>query len=534
MSAADMRGLLGAIISQEDSWDLQAEEKNTSFRQEHRAALQQLGLQQEEEFDARERWPQCAETMGHVRDQGQCGDCWAMAAASVIETRLCIASNGTFSGPSAYISGGFIASCGNNAKDGCTGGMVRTALKWAAQHGVPTGGRGSSSNTCVPYFASGNSLDHFFAASHQAPPCPSACTNGLYPRELGTDKFVPEGMFNTLTSKDFDVAKKVLSTHGPIAMGFRTYSDFMSYKSGVYRPGNDTQFMGLHATTAIGFGPDYILGVNSWDTNWGEEGLFKLHHSVVLAYWLPGMVIGIGAGYSYPLPDGPLEPFQAKCLQKDTKYIPQESSDFSVEWSVLRCQQRCANTPGCETFSFYHDGVHDGHCYLQGAGAHRIGFADVTSGPAVCEEGTIEEEVITTTASSEPDDACWRPVSQCVETFSYEGVTYSGCTTKETDIHSAGWGWCSHHASYANEWSYCMWNCRPVRTTTPKDGDCWVPPDTCAKNFSYKNVIYTGCTTADYGTQGWCSHTSVHQVNGWSECTWDCTATASSQGGRPN
>ena len=81
----------------------------------------------------------------------------------------------------------YIASCGNAANDGCSGGFVSRALHWAAENGVPTGGRGSSSDTCVPYFASGNSLDHFFAVSPHTPPCPQRCTNNLYPRSIAED-----------------------------------------------------------------------------------------------------------------------------------------------------------------------------------------------------------------------------------------------------------------------------------------------------------------------------------------------------------
>jgi cathepsin B len=445
LSARDVRGLVGAHIAEEDIWDLQAEKTNASFRQEHRAALLALAHTWEpsREFDARTRWPECTSTISHVRDQGQCGDCWAMAAAGAIEDRLCIASNGTFSGASAFISAGYIASCGNRAKDGCSGGFVRRAMAWAAQQGVPTGGRGSYSHTCVPYFASGNSLDHFFAASHHSPPCPQTCTNYEYPRALGADLFFPEGMANTLTSRSFEMAKAALLHHGPIAMGFKVFSDFMMYKSGVYRPKEDAQEMGLHATQAIGFGPDYILGVNSWDKHWGEHGLFKIHHSAVMFYWLPGAILGVGSGYSYPLPDGPEEPEVAKCLRKNSMYLPDmEGSSKTVEASVLNCHRRCVKTNGCEFFSYWHDGVHDGHCHLQGEGAHEVYFGDVTAGPKLCEYGFGGEWLNYTNNNNTvdaptkvPEDRpeCWRAPSQCVETFTYKDFTYSGCTTVDLE-----------------------------------------------------------------------------------------------------
>ena len=41
-------------------------------------------------FDARQKWPECAERIGIINDQGNCGCCWAIATAGMIQDRLCI------------------------------------------------------------------------------------------------------------------------------------------------------------------------------------------------------------------------------------------------------------------------------------------------------------------------------------------------------------------------------------------------------------------------------------------------------------
>ena len=35
-----------------------------------------------ESFDSRTKWPNCVDRFNHVRDQGQCGGCWAQTASS--------------------------------------------------------------------------------------------------------------------------------------------------------------------------------------------------------------------------------------------------------------------------------------------------------------------------------------------------------------------------------------------------------------------------------------------------------------------
>jgi cathepsin B len=47
-------------------------------------------------FDARTNWSNCANIIGLVRDQADCGSCWANATTETFNDRLCIASNGSF------------------------------------------------------------------------------------------------------------------------------------------------------------------------------------------------------------------------------------------------------------------------------------------------------------------------------------------------------------------------------------------------------------------------------------------------------
>lgn len=42
------------------------------------------------EFDAREAFPECAEVIGRIRDQSDCGSCWAFASTEAFNDRRCI------------------------------------------------------------------------------------------------------------------------------------------------------------------------------------------------------------------------------------------------------------------------------------------------------------------------------------------------------------------------------------------------------------------------------------------------------------
>jgi len=64
-------------------------------------------------------------------------------------------------------------------------------------------------------------------------------------------------------------------------VAFKVYKSFMSYKTGVYsKHWYELLPEGGHAVKIVGWGTesgtDYWLVANSWNTNWGDEGLFKI------------------------------------------------------------------------------------------------------------------------------------------------------------------------------------------------------------------------------------------------------------------
>jgi cathepsin B len=67
--------------------------------------------------------------------------------------------------------------------------------------------------------------------------------------------------------------------NGPVEAGFMVYEDFPHYKSGVYEHVKG-KMLGGHAVKLVGWGVEgdkkYWLAANSWNTNWGDNGFFKI------------------------------------------------------------------------------------------------------------------------------------------------------------------------------------------------------------------------------------------------------------------
>eukprot|EP00435_Cladocopium_sp_Y103_P037064 s1597_g9.t1 len=253
-------------------------------------------------FEAASEWPSCAEIIMRIHNQGQCGSCWSFAATSALDSRLCIATNGAFSGPAAQLSRGFVASCAPPSSDGCAGGWSDWVFNLMATTGVPTGG----SLGCHPYFAHGDGTEHF-SVSGVAPPCPTQCGNSNFGRSMADDKF-KLGTSNYITiasyqhpfpERVYHLAREALLS-GPIPAYLYADSGFMAYSSGIYTHGCASY--ANHAITVVGYGPDYWNCLNSWGPWWGDGGTFKVGLCVLTDFQIPSTSLaGDSAGYSFPL-----------------------------------------------------------------------------------------------------------------------------------------------------------------------------------------------------------------------------------------
>merc|ERR1712232_812689 len=90
-------------------------------------------------FDSEQHWPQCAKIIGDIRDQSNCGCCWAFAGAEAASDRMCIATNASIMVP---LSAQDICFCATwNPFGGCAGGALSWPWNYIKKHGAVSGGQ---------------------------------------------------------------------------------------------------------------------------------------------------------------------------------------------------------------------------------------------------------------------------------------------------------------------------------------------------------------------------------------------------------
>merc|ERR1719247_2807691 len=131
----------------------------------------------------------CLPLIQLVRNQGQCGSCWAQAVVGALNDKLCIASGGEFR---TVLSTTDVTACDTQNGNGCQGGYTGPVIDgFLMTTGVVTGGGQSDvreGDTCYPYYLGGEGENHFHA-SQSTPPCRSSCYESNYPRGYHQDKY---------------------------------------------------------------------------------------------------------------------------------------------------------------------------------------------------------------------------------------------------------------------------------------------------------------------------------------------------------
>jgi C1A family cysteine protease len=183
-----------------------------------------------------------------VKDQGDCGSCWAFGTVAQMESLIRIFNNNP--DLDVDLSEQFIVSC-DTSNYGCDGGYMNRVYDFVRDTGTPD-------EACFPYSATDE-------------PCDNRCSDWEY-RVEKIDKWawVCKRAINN------DKIKEAVYNNGPLTCTMDVYYDFFFYESGCYQHVYGP-YMGGHAVCIVGWTADDCWIVkNSWGTDWGENGFFKI------------------------------------------------------------------------------------------------------------------------------------------------------------------------------------------------------------------------------------------------------------------
>jgi len=197
----------------------------------------------------------------NIKDQSQCGSCWAFSAIATIEGAHKRNTSNLVS-----LSEQDIVDCVPDCY-GCGGGWPYLAIE---------------------YILNGTVVDQQTNKTHHD----SNYTNGVdtessYPYMGVTNQCNFTNVSSSLGSlvsnltliptNNTEALIDAVLRVGPISVAINAGGDFMNYESGIYKPEycNPTQLD--HAVTVVGFGVNekgekYFIVKNSWGTSWGMDG----------------------------------------------------------------------------------------------------------------------------------------------------------------------------------------------------------------------------------------------------------------------
>ncbi len=180
-----------------------------------------------------------------VKDQGTCGSCVSFGTIGLMESMAMIECNVVLDLSEADLH--FCSSHGES----CGGWYPSQAIRSVKERGV-------TDEACFPYAS---------AFSGGAPHCIISPNRNQHLYRFNTSPWII-----------FDVFRKdYLTHHGPMIGCMTVYDDFFSYGGGVYRHVTG-QRAGGHCILVVGYSQHEGCWIckNSWGTDWGDAGFFKI------------------------------------------------------------------------------------------------------------------------------------------------------------------------------------------------------------------------------------------------------------------
>jgi len=193
-------------------------------------------VQDPEDIEYPSDWNWYPQAVTGIKNQLQCGSCWAFASVAVSESAHYFSTGNLWS-----FSEQQVVDC-STANDGCNGGYPSYAIQYIAQEGLEL------------------SEDYPYQGVQ------GTCQ---YNSNIAVDTTVtgPVGVSSVSNSANLISA---IYQQPVVVLVEADQSVFQLYTSGVITNGCGTALD--HAITAVGYTPDYFIIKNSWGTSWGQQG----------------------------------------------------------------------------------------------------------------------------------------------------------------------------------------------------------------------------------------------------------------------
>merc|ERR1711998_800943 len=198
-------------------------------------------------------WSTDRSVVNPVKDQGQCGSCWAFSAVGTVESAYALAAGKLGS----YAEQQLVDCDTTGGSEGCNGGFNQYGISYIGSTGI-------AAESSYPYTAT----DGKCRASSVSKELPAGTVAG-YQSVAKTNA----GLQSALNS-------------APVSITVDADNSWQSYRSGVLSKSCGLFGQIDHAVIAVGYdsSADTFKIRNSWGSSWGEAGYVRISNSVSNPY----------------------------------------------------------------------------------------------------------------------------------------------------------------------------------------------------------------------------------------------------------